>query len=90
MTILDSNSKPLPSRYILENLATKFDPGDAVVIKAGSRMYGDHSVSISRDAVGIVLDKETVEVADKNWRVYRVLVGLEKLLVFEEFMEPAA
>lgn len=90
ITIVDSKGDPLPSPYsVVQNLAIKFDRGDAVVIKAGRSDYNGHTVRISKDAVGVVLDKETAEVGDKLYRVYRVLIGLEKLLVFEEFLESA-
>ncbi len=93
--LVDECGNPLDTSFSpTENLATKFEKGDAVVINPGERTYatGDATatiVRIDKEAVGIVLSKETTEIGTKRYRVYKVLIGLEKLLIMEEFMEPA-
>lgn len=76
-----------------ENLATKFDRGDAVFIQANDITFDDGNsgtrVQIDEEAVGIVISKETTEMGTKTYRAYRVLVGMVKVLVMEDFMESA-
>jgi hypothetical protein len=91
--LIDLDGNPLNSTCVVENLATKFARGDAVCVHPGQRTYDDGfdgvTVNVPKEAVGIVLSKETTEIGKKMYRVYRVLIGMEKLLVFEEFMELA-
>lgn len=91
--LVDQDGNIIDSHFVTENLATKFDRGDAVVIKPGRHTYDDGGkgtrIQVDHEAVGIVLGKETVELGTKKWRVYRVLVGMERPLVFEDFLVPA-
>jgi predicted regulator of Ras-like GTPase activity (Roadblock/LC7/MglB family) len=92
--LVDSDGVPIESVLTTENLATKFVRGDAVVIQPGKHTYPDGGkgtrIQVDHEAVGIVLGKETVELGTKRYRCYRVLVGMEKPLVFEEFMATVA